>query len=139
MPPRKALLDTDILLSIMQQNPSVLSKAKVYIEEHGRFTFSVITRYEISRGLKAIGASKRAGAFDRFCSGSELLPLDEGIAARAADVYAELKVKGELIGDADILIAASALVNGLVIVTNNEAHFRRIRGLSVENWMTAHH
>ena len=42
---------------------------------------------------------------------------------------------GELIGDADILIAASALSNGCGIVTNNEAHFRRIADLQVENWL----
>ena len=42
---------------------------------------------------------------------------------------------GELIGDADILIAASALVNGLAVVTNNEDHFKRIPGLQIENWL----
>lgn len=39
------------------------------------------------------------------------------------------------IGDADILIAATALVQGLVLTTNNEAHFRRIPGLRVDNWL----
>jgi predicted nucleic acid-binding protein len=40
-----------------------------------------------------------------------------------------------LVADADILIAASALANSCGIVTNNEAHFRRIAGLQVENWL----
>jgi predicted nucleic acid-binding protein len=40
-----------------------------------------------------------------------------------------------LIGDADILIAASALVNGFAIVTNNGEHFRRVRNLEVLNWV----
>jgi tRNA(fMet)-specific endonuclease VapC len=47
---------------------------------------------------------------------------------------AELRRRGEPIGDADVLIAASALVHGLTVVTNNEGHFRRISGLDVENW-----
>ena len=38
-------------------------------------------------------------------------------------------------GDADILIGASALTHGFGVVTNNEAHFRRIEGLQVDNWM----
>ncbi len=42
---------------------------------------------------------------------------------------------GTLIGDADILIAASALVYDLVVVTNNEDHFRRVPGLQMENWL----
>ena len=40
--------------------------------------------------------------------------------------------------DTDILlIAATALGHGIAVVTNNEAHFRRISGLDVENWLTA--
>ena len=54
---------------------------------------------------------------------------------RAADIYAALRQRGEPIGDADILIAASALVNGLMVVTNNEDHYRRIPGLGVDNWL----
>jgi tRNA(fMet)-specific endonuclease VapC len=46
-----------------------------------------------------------------------------------------LSNRGELIGDADILIAASALVHGWGVVTNNEHHFSRIRKLRVENWL----
>ena len=41
---------------------------------------------------------------------------------RAADIYAELHRRGELIGDADILIAASALEQNLGVATNNAAH-----------------
>ncbi len=53
----------------------------------------------------------------------------------AAEIYADLSKRGELIADADILIAASALVRGLGIVTNNEEHFKRIQNLHVENWL----
>ena len=44
--------------------------------------------------------------------------------------------RGELIEDADILIAASCLVEGIVLVTDNEEHFRRIEKLEIENWLT---
>ncbi len=49
------------------------------------------------------------------------------------DVYADLKQRGELIGDADILITASALIDGLTVVTNNEEHFKRVSELHGEN------
>jgi predicted nucleic acid-binding protein len=54
---------------------------------------------------------------------------------RATDIYADLYRRGELIGDADILIAASALANGFAIVTNNEEHFKRVKNLEVVNWL----
>jgi len=37
--------------------------------------------------------------------------------------------------DADILIAASAIIRGMKVVTNNKSHFRRIPNLQMENWM----
>jgi len=133
----RALLDTDILSAVMKGNPAVIARAHAYLEEHGALAFSLITRYEILRGLKAKKAAAQLEAFDRFCETCLILPLTDAIVIRAADIYAALKERGEPIGDADILISASALVHGLVVVTNNEDHFRRIPGLEVENWLKA--
>jgi tRNA(fMet)-specific endonuclease VapC len=38
-------------------------------------------------------------------------------------------------GDADILIAATGLEQGLVVITNNERHYHRIAGIQLENWL----
>ena len=129
------VLDTDILSAVMKKNPVVIPKARSYLAEHGQFTLSILTRYEILRGLKAKGAAKQAIAFDRFCATNVVLPLTDEVVVKAAEIYAELSGRGALIGDADILIAASALVHGLGVLTNNEDHFRRITNLQVENWL----
>jgi tRNA(fMet)-specific endonuclease VapC len=97
------------------------------------FAFSIITRYEILRGRKAKDATAQVQAFDRFCESCLVLPLTDEIVVRAAKIYAALRKRGEPIGDADILIGASALTRGFGVVTNNEAHFRRIEGLHVDN------
>jgi tRNA(fMet)-specific endonuclease VapC len=55
---------------------------------------------------------------------------------QAATIYADLHQRGTLIGDANILIAATSLEHGLVVVTNNERHYRRIAGIQLENWLT---
>jgi tRNA(fMet)-specific endonuclease VapC len=133
----KTLLDTDILSAVMRGNPAVTARARAYLAEHGALAFSIITRYEILRGLKAKNATSQLQAFDRFCETCLILSLTDEIVVRAADIYAALKTRGEPIGDADILIAATALGHGLAVVTNNEDHFRRISGLDVENWLTA--
>lgn len=132
-----ALLDTDILSALMRGIPSVVAKARAYLAEQERLRFSVITRYEILRGLKAKDASTQIDAFARFCETSDVLPLTDEIVDVAADTYARLYAAGRLVGDADILIAATALVHRLAVVTNNESHFRRIPGLDVENWLAA--
>jgi len=53
----------------------------------------------------------------------------------AANIYANKKHHGNLIEDADILIAASCIAHGYTLVTNNERHFAGIDGLCVVNWV----
>lgn len=128
-----ALLDTDILSAVMRQEPTVLARARAYLAVHRRLAFSVITRYEILRGLHAKQATAQVAAFDRLCGVSTILPLTDAIVVRAATVYADLYHHGALIGDADILIAATGLEHGLTVVTNNESHYSRIAGIQLAN------
>ena len=51
------------------------------------------------------------------------------------EIYATLKKKGELINDADILIASIVKAHNAILVTNNEKHFLRVEGLKIENWL----
>lgn len=129
------LLDTDTLSAVLRRNPILAAKERAYLRVHHRFTFSTITRYEILRGFKAKNATSQLAAFDRFCAANTIVPLADSIIIQAAEIYADLYRRGELIGDADILIAATALVEGYGVVTNNERHFGRITGLNIENWL----
>jgi tRNA(fMet)-specific endonuclease VapC len=129
------LLDTDILSAIMRREPQVTARARAYLLEHRLFTFSVITRYEVVRGLLAKGAVRQQQAFEQLCAVSTVLPLTDEAARQAAAIYADLHTRGALIGDADILIAATAIVNGLAVATNNEDHFARIAFVTLENWL----
>lgn len=85
--------------------------------------------------MKAKRATAQLAAFDSFCVNNEVLPISDQIIVRAADIYADLHVRGQLIPDADILIAATALGNNLVMATNNLADFGRIAGLRIDNWL----
>ncbi|MCL2169787.1 MAG: PIN domain-containing protein [Defluviitaleaceae bacterium] len=53
---------------------------------------------------------------------------------KATEIYIELRSKGQMIGGADILIAAYCLVNGYTLVTRNIKDFERIEGLRLVNW-----
>ena len=130
-----ALLDTNVLSAVMRQHPAALARARAYLAVHQRLTFSIITRYEILRGLQAKKATAQLAAFDRLSSVSTILPLTDAIVIRAATIYADLHQRGVLIGDADILIAATGLEHQLIVVTNNERHYQRIAGIQLENWL----
>lgn len=130
----KTLLDTDILSMLMRQQQEVMKRAIHYLDVYAQYSFSLMTRYEILRGLKTKNAKKQLAAFNVFCQASEVLSITESVVNRASDIYADLHHRGELIGDADILIAATALEYGFVLATNNENHFSRIVDLQVDNW-----
>jgi tRNA(fMet)-specific endonuclease VapC len=129
------LIDTDILSAILRRSPTVVQPTRDYLDVHDRLTFSVITRYEILRGLKAKNADRQQSSFERFCAASSVLYLTNEIIVKASDIYADLYRRGELIGDADILIAATAMIEDYSLATNNERHFSRIADLRVENWL----
>jgi tRNA(fMet)-specific endonuclease VapC len=72
----------------MRKNAAVLARAGAYLSEHRQFTISIITRYEILRGLKAKAAVKQAERFEEFCARNRVLPIDDQIIIQAADIYA---------------------------------------------------
>ncbi len=128
------LLDTDTISLFLRNQPKVMSEANNYLKFHKGFTFSIITRFEILRGLKVKNAQRQITNFGLICLPSRVINLTSEIIIRAADIYADLYKSGSLVGDADILIAATAINNNLAVVTNNESHFNRISGLQVLNW-----
>lgn len=130
-----ALLDTDILSEVIKRRDlTVAANAAVYLQQHGQFTFSVFTQFEITRGYLEKQATTQLARFTTFCQHSRVLPLTDDIFARAANLWAFGRRMGYSPGDADLLIAATALDNGYVLVTGNTAHFQWIPALRLENW-----
>jgi tRNA(fMet)-specific endonuclease VapC len=132
------LLDTVTLSEVIKgRDPEVLRRAGEYLSIHGCFQFSIITRYEVLRGLKAKDAIRQVERFEEQCRASLVFPLSDEIVVRAAEIYGNLHKRGALIEDADILIAATALVQGLELVTENPSHFSRIPDLVIESWRSS--
>lgn len=131
----QALLDTDILSAIMRREAFAVEQARAYLAVHPKLSISLFTRYEILRGLKAKNATAQLKRFDVLCQSLQILPVTDAIIVRAADIYAHLYGRGQLIGDADIVIAATALEHGMVLATNNIKHHSHIQGLVLENWL----
>lgn len=128
------LLDTDTISLFLKNYPKIISAANRYLSHFRGFTFSSITRYEVLRGLKIKNAEKQIERFEIVCNNSRILEINDAIIVKAADIYAGLYKRGQIIGDADILIAATAIENDLAVATNNERHFNRITGLQILNW-----
>lgn len=131
----QVLLDTDTVSLLLRNQPRVLAQARYRRSNYGPLNISSITRYEVLKGLKFKSASAQLSRFEQFCDDNRVLPLTDEILSYAAGIHADLRKRGVPIGDLDVLIAATALVHGLIVVTSNERHFSRVTGLQLENWL----
>ena len=131
---RLSLLDSDTLSLSLRDNDSINANVARYLADFGPVRFSVVTYFEILRGLRFRDARTRMARFEAVSSQSHVLPVSIEIADRAAWIHADLRRRGVGLPDADTLIAATAIVHDLVLITNNESDFHRIPGLVIENW-----
>ncbi len=134
----EAILDTDIMSEVLKaRNQQVLNVAQQYLAQHQRFAFSAITLYEILRGLRASQATRGLNTFLKLVGNSDVLPVSRPVLFRAADLWADAGRGGYSRNDADLIIAATALESGRVLVTGNSQHFSWISGLSLADWRAA--
>ena len=128
------LIDTDICIYIMNKRPArVIEKVKT--SEIGEIGISTITVSELRYGAaKSVHKEKNQRRLDEFLTPFEILDFDKPAARAYGEIRFQLEKAGLPIGPLDLLIAAHAASQGLILVTNNEREFKRIPVLKVENW-----
>ncbi len=126
---KKILFDSTIIIDFIRNTADTISLIDHYLNHYHEMTFSAITKYEILRGYEVIKAERKKAEFIAFCDDHEILPITDEIINKAAIIYGDLHRKGQLIGDADVLIGATAITNQLPILTHNIKHFKVIDGL----------
>lgn len=60
--------------------------------------------------------------------------FDVDAATTYGEVRTALEKRGRPLGAYDMLIAAHALALGLIVITDNEREFKRVKSLTLENW-----
>ncbi len=127
------LLDTDTCIYWLRGRESI--RERVTALGLATLGISVITLAELRYGA-ACSARPEANqqTVDAFSDAIIVIGVDAAIARAFGEIKAALRVQGMLLEDSDLLIGATARTYGLTLVTNNSEHFRRIPGLSLENW-----
>ena len=130
----KYLIDTNICIYIMNKRPvRVINKFKKV--ELGEIGISTITVSELQYGAaKSTFRKKNEVRLEEFLAPLEILTYDQTAARVYGDVRFQLEKRGQPIGPLDLLIAAHAISRNLVLITNNDKEFERIKKLRIENW-----
>lgn len=132
------ILDTDTCSYVMKRSHPLLLKRlqSVSVDD---VCMSVITKAELLYGVEVSPRhAQDAAALAAFLPYVEAVGLDEEAARHYAEIRADLKRRGAMIGANDLFIAAHARALGLTLVTNNTAEFERVRDLRLENWTLPH-
>ncbi|MGA2682959.1 MAG: type II toxin-antitoxin system VapC family toxin [Candidatus Bathyarchaeia archaeon] len=127
-------LETDFLVATLRGKKEAERIVKE-LDEEGKGATTAINSFELF-----FGANRSERKNENVKQTSKLLerlivfPLDFASSRKAADISAKLAAEGEKIDFRDAMIAAIAIENGLTLVSRNEAHFKRVKGLKLEVW-----
>lgn len=118
----------------MNKRPAeVIKKFKKF--DLGEIGISTITISELEYGVaKSTHREKNQQRLKEFIAPLEILTYNEMAAKTYGDIRFQLEKRGQPIGPLDLLIAAHALSHNLILATNNDKEFKRIKKLKVENW-----
>lgn len=134
MPP--LLLDTNIISHLMRDETGALAARLAHARDAGQpVATSIIVECELLFGLARNPSARLRRRYDTVIQSIDILPLTPEVAPHYAQTRAHLVQRGTPIGPNDTFLAAHALALDAVLVTDNEAEFRRVPGLQVENWL----
>ena len=128
------MLDTDICSYIIREKPIAVFK---HFEtfKMDQLCISVITYAELIYGVEHSSSKKiNRSIVDQFVKHLNIIDWDKKAAEHYGNIRKFLQVDGNIIGAMDMMIAAHARSQKMILVTNNEKHFKRIPKLKVENW-----
>ena len=127
------LLDTDTCVFWLRGYETV--RKHLIAAKLENIAVSLITVAELRYGaVCSTHPEQNHRAIDDFIGGVTVFGVNAETARSFGDIKANLRQRGMLIEDFDLIIAATACTHNFTLVTNNLAHFLRISGLHLENW-----
>lgn len=133
------LLDTNIISEPVKKSPNFNLLLK--LKENGDFCcISSITWLESLYGMNTMPEGKtkerlRSYLLNKIQAYFPIIQYDEHCAFLQAEIQAQMQRKGISVPDFDMMIAATAMANNLILITHNTKDFQNIPGLMYEDWI----
>lgn len=130
------LLDTNICIYIINAKPpAVLARFQQY--RMGDVGMCSVVAAELAFGVAKSESVRNRQALEMFLAPFIILPFDASAAWIYGELRSDLERRGTPIGSMDTMIAAHALSQQAVLVTNNTREFSKVPGLQLDNWVSA--
>lgn len=127
------LLDTDTIIYSLKGNDRVVRNLENH--QHDPLKISVISLMELYYGAyKSEKINANLAKVRRIENVFDAISVDFFISETFGMIKSDLESQGTPLDDFDLIIAATALAYNLILVTNNEKHFRRVEGINLDNW-----
>ncbi len=130
------LLDTNICIYIINAKPpAVLERFRQY--RMGDIGLCSVVAAELAFGVAKSASARNRQALEMFLAPLIILPFDTAAVWVYGDLRADLERRGTPIGSLDTMIAAHALSQQALLITNNTREFSKVPGLQLDNWVAA--
>ena len=130
------LLDTNICIYIINAKPpAVLERFRQY--RMGDIGLCSVVAAELAFGVAKSDSARNRQALEMFLAPLIILPFDTAAVWVYGDLRANLERRGTPIGSLDTMIAAHALSQQALLITNNTREFSKVPGLQLDNWVAA--
>ena len=129
------LFDTDAISELLRPRPDADYLEWIRkIPREDQFTSAVVVG-ELYKGAYRSAAQERhlSNIEHRVLPAVTALPYDSAVAKVFGHIRSRLEASGQILPDADLQIAATAIYHGLILVTGNLRHFERIPELRLES------
>lgn len=126
-------LDTNICSYILRRHPASMIERFAELDR-GQLWLSAIVAAELRFGAAKLASTRFSAAVEAWLAGFEVRPWPLEATSHYASIRATLERTGKAIGGMGLLIAAHAMAEDSVVVTNNAREFLRVPGLAVEEW-----
>lgn len=126
-------LDTNICSYVLRRHPASMLERFASLDR-GQVWLSAIVAAELRFGAAKLASIRFSAAVEAWLAGFDVRPWPAEATRHYANVRTALERAGQPIGNMDLLIAAHAMAEDSVVVTNNALEFLRVPGLAVEEW-----
>lgn len=133
------LLDTSVYSQPIKKTPVQAVVDRWLAAGDTAVVSSVICEAEVLFGIRnekrRNSSTKIEETYARLLKGKcDLLPVDYAVAEIYAELRDDLQSRGKKVAHMDLLIAATAKANNLIVATLNIKDFEIVNGITVEDW-----